>query len=253
MQNENTRPDDELGREQDEGAPNANNDSEFLGLDQLTADARALVQELNANDEQYVGLAVALGSHIATAKKRLRGKFQEWCRDDLGRSPTWCCNYRRLFEGREHLEPALKWASETEHKWANCRSIELVLKLVHEYQKKVCGAPEKPARRRSAPDGVAALEKRLRGHEKTCVALFDALAPGWIVEAQRLVEAADDSPAKTLAGLALRIGARADDPGSTCSATATFTPEAGGWRHGSEDAKDVDFLLDGTLAQGVGQ
>ena len=123
MQNENT-PEDELGRDPGEGPPNASNDSEFPGLDQLTADARALVQELNANDEQYVRIAVALGSHIATAKKRLlHGKFLEWCRDDLGRSSSWCCNYRRVFESREHLEPALKWASETEHKWANCRSV----------------------------------------------------------------------------------------------------------------------------------
>jgi len=223
MQNVNTPPEDELGREPDEAAPNASNDSEFRGLDQLTANARDLVQELNANDESYVRLVVALGSHIATAKKRLPGKFQEWCRDDLGRKPTWCANYRRLFEGREHLEPALKWASETEHKWANCRSVELLLKLVHEYRKKVGGAPDKAPRSRSAPDGLAALEKRLRGHEKTCVALFEALAPDWIVEAQRLAETADDSLAKTLAQLALRIRARADDPGSTCSATATFS------------------------------
>ena len=39
------------------------------------------MQKLNANDEQYVRIALDLGSHIATAKKRLRGKFQEWCRD----------------------------------------------------------------------------------------------------------------------------------------------------------------------------
>jgi hypothetical protein len=253
MQNQTTRPEDELGREPDEAAPpTACNDSEFAGLDQLTADARALVQKLNVNDEQYVRLAVVLGSHIATAKKRLPGKFQEWCRDDLGRSPTWCANYRRLFEGREHLEPALKWAAETEHKWAYCRSVELLLKLVNEYKKQVCGAPDKPPRRRGAPDGVAALEKRVRGHEQTCVALFEALSPHWIAEAQRLAEAADDGPAKTLAELALRIRARADDPGSTCSATATAS-EAEGRRQGSEGAKDVDFLLDETLTQGVGQ
>jgi hypothetical protein len=253
MQNVNTPLEDELGREPDEAAPNASNDSEFPGLDQLTAGTRALVQELNANDEQYVRVAVALGSHIATAKKRLSGKFQEWCRDDLDRSASWCGNYRRLFESREHLEPALKWASETEHKWANCRSVELLLKLVHEYKKKVCGAPDKPPRRRSGPDGLAALEKRLRGHEKTCVAVFEALSPRWIAEAQRLAEAADDSPAKTLAKLALRIRARADDPGSTCSATATVTLEAQGRRQGGEDANDLAFLLDETLTLGVGQ
>ena len=207
MQNENTPSEDELGRELDEGAPNACNDFEFPGFDQLTADARALLQKLNANDEQYVGLAVALGSHIATAKKKLPGKFQEWCRDDLGRSPTWCANYR-LFESCEHLEPALRWAAETEHRWADCRSVELLLKLVHEYRKKVGGAPDKAPRRRSAPDGLAALEKRLRGHEKTCVALFEVLTPHWIAEAQRLAGRRRQSRQGTRR-------ARAPDPGAS--------------------------------------
>ncbi len=250
---QNTSLNVELGREVDEGAPpDASDDSELPGLDQLTAAARALVQDLNANEEQYVGLAVALGSHIATAKERFPGKFQDWCRDALGRSPSWCCNYRRLFESREHLEPALKWASETGHKRANCRSVELLLKLVQEYKEKVCGAPDKPPRRRSAPDGLAAFEKRLLGHEKTFVAMCDAVAPFWIARANKLAaEADDDSPAKTLAEVALRIRARAGDLASTCSATATVSPEAVGWRHGGEGAKDIGLLLDET--QGVGQ
>jgi hypothetical protein len=114
----------------------------------------------------------------------------------------------------------------------------------------VCGAPEKPARRRSAPDGVAALEKRLFGHEKTFVAMCDAVAPFWIARANRLAEAADASPGKKLAQLALRIRARADDLVSTCSAHCNFLA---GNLGSAEDAKDVDFLLDEPLTQGVGQ
>src|SRR5208337_1334469 len=51
-------PEDELGREPDEGAPNARNDSEFPGLDQLTADAQAALTKLGANDAEHIRLAL---------------------------------------------------------------------------------------------------------------------------------------------------------------------------------------------------
>jgi hypothetical protein len=71
MQHENTASEDELGRELDEGAPNACNDSEFPGLDQLTAEAQAAMTKLGANDAEHIRLALDFGSFIAKAKEKL--------------------------------------------------------------------------------------------------------------------------------------------------------------------------------------
>jgi hypothetical protein len=247
MHNENTSPEDELGRELDEGAPNACKDSEFPGLDQLTAEAQAAMTKLGANDAEHIRLALEFGSVIAKAKEKLRrrGEFSRWCRRALNRKPTWCSAYRRLYENREDLQPTQKWASETEHKWANCRSVERLLKLIEDYKKTTGAAPDKPPRRRAAPDGVAALERRVNGCEKTVVALLDAVAPYWAARARKLAEANSD-PNKGLAELALRIRMRAGDQGAPCGAPQGKSSEPAGLQPGQ-----VGHLLDDALTQGV--
>ena len=75
MQNQTTRPEDELGREPDEGAPNACNDSEFAGLDQLTADARVN----QYNDSRHGAVQVdASVDVLAAAVKAIEPKNRSW-------------------------------------------------------------------------------------------------------------------------------------------------------------------------------
>jgi len=239
-------PEDELGSELHDIAPTAP-DSEFNELDRLTAEAKTALGELDDHNEQHVGLALKVGSLIASAKKTLpHGEFQDWC-NALGRSPSWCSAYRRLFENREHVQAALEWASATKHKWAPCRSVERLLKLIAEYKKTTGAVPDGTRRKETASDGAAALEKRLNGCEKTFVAMVDAVAPFWVPRAFKLI--AEGDPRKALAELALRIHARASDPDESCSALQVWPPEAARPYPGTEDA-DVGPLLNETRAQG---
>ena len=85
--------------------------------------------------------------------------------------------------------------------------------------------PPKPRRTRTGRGGVATLERRLSGCERTIVAFFDAVAPYWVPRARRLAEAGDD-PNKALAELALRVRKRASDQGETCSPLQLSSSEA---------------------------
>jgi hypothetical protein len=209
-------------------------------LEQLTKDALAALRKLDANEAEYVDLALDFGALVAKAKETLpHGAYSRWCRTTLKRSPSWCSAYRQIYELREDLEPAAAWASATEHKWAHCRSVERRLKLVKEYRKSTRGSSDNPLRSRKARDGIATLEKRLTGCEAILVAMLDAVAPFWVPRAHNLADAEGD-PRKPLAELALRIRARASDPAQTCSALQLSPVEAVGPQLRPEGADDVE-------------
>jgi hypothetical protein len=221
--------------------------SNLLELDELTAHIKAALAKLEINDEEHIALALEFGSLIARAKDILpHGGFRRWCEDALDRSPSWCSLHRRLFESRDDLESALKWASTIKHNWAHCRSVERLLALIKEYREATGLEPHKPQRPRTSRGGVATLEKRLSGCEKSVVALLDAVAPYWVPRARRLAEAGDD-PDKALAELALRIRKRAGDQGATCSPLQLSPSDANSYPNREEP--EVDLFDNETAAK----
>jgi hypothetical protein len=228
---------------------NASRNSEFLELHQLTAHIQAVLAKLDANDAEHIDLALEFGSLIAKAKEILpHGEFRRWCDVALDRSPSWCSLYRRLFENRDDVEPALNWALAIKHKRASCRSVERLLGLINDYRKATGLEPHKSRRSRTSRGGVATLERRLNGCEKTVVAFFDAVAPYWVPRARRLAEVGDD-PNKALAELALRIRRRAGDLGETCSSLQLSSPEA--CSYPEREDSEVDLLDDESRVPGA--
>jgi len=102
-----------------------------LVRDDYTAPALAAIAEINLSGQHLIATMLQLGAAVARAKDALdHGRFRKWCSETLHKSPSWCSSYRRLYEKRGDLEPALNWAAETGHRWANCHSVELRLKLI---------------------------------------------------------------------------------------------------------------------------
>jgi hypothetical protein len=185
----------------------------------LTTEALEALAALEAQAPDHLKASLRFGHVLSTAKRTMRGSYNAWCRTDLKRSPSWCSAYRRLFESQANLEPALAWAAATNHRWANCRSVERLLKLIEDHKKATGTAPENPRRKPAGLSNLARLEKRLSGCEHAFVALCDAVAPFWVGRAKFLAGSAGSSPEKALAQLALRIHACAiSDATPTCSA-----------------------------------
>jgi hypothetical protein len=109
---------------------------DHLARDELDAAALAALAELDAHGNVGLPLLLRFGEALSNAKAALKhGEFNPWCRDVLKRSPSWCSSHRRLYEDRADLEPALAWAEATDHPWANCRSVERLLKIVADWRK----------------------------------------------------------------------------------------------------------------------
>jgi hypothetical protein len=103
---------------------------------ELAAEALAAFKELDAHGNASIPLQLRLGEVLSNAKAVLKhGEFGPWCLNVLQRSLSWCSAHRRLYEDRADLEPALAWADATEHRWAHCRSVERLLKVVADWRK----------------------------------------------------------------------------------------------------------------------
>jgi hypothetical protein len=114
--------------------------------DDFTAAARIALAALTKSEESNLGATVSLGGAIAKAKQSLpHGKFKAWCERELKRKPSWVSSCRRLFEKKDHIAPALAWARETGHKWADCHSTERRLSVVADWEKWRAGVPLAPA------------------------------------------------------------------------------------------------------------
>jgi len=145
----------------------------------FTAEALHALAELDANTKDRVGLMLRLGEAVAKAKGQFkRGEFGKWCQETLRRRPSWVSAHRRLFEIRDDLEPALTWAKDTDHRWAECHSVERLLKIVAHWKKAMSGDGACASRaRRKAADVIADLRQQLADAEADFKALRDPLPP----------------------------------------------------------------------------
>jgi Toprim domain len=128
--------------------------------DELAAEVLGALKELDAHGHAGLPLMLRFGEALSNAKEELKyNQFGRWCREALRRSPSWCSAYRRLYESRADLESALAWAAATRHRWANCRSVERLLKIVADWRKVTQGdGAAAPRTRRKKRATVAHLE-----------------------------------------------------------------------------------------------
>ncbi len=101
----------------------------------LAASAKQTLAALDGHGDEGLPKMLAFGEAVYNAKARVpHGAFKQWCLTHLDRRPSWVSTYRRLFEEREHLEFALAWAREQNHRLAHCRSVEYLLKLIEGFK-----------------------------------------------------------------------------------------------------------------------
>jgi hypothetical protein len=187
------------------------------------------LEELNANGNDHIALLLRFGKAVSTAKANLkRGEFEQWCREKLQKSPTWVSSHRRLYESQNYVEPARAWASEADHRWAECHSVERLLKLIDEWKKAMSGAAAPPKARKKPSDIIAELQNRLNQAEQDFIALRDPLTPDVKAQAAELAALSSDDPAaakEKLAELARSVHWRlADFLVETCSALHVSPP-----------------------------
>jgi hypothetical protein len=192
--------------------------------DDYTADALRALAALGAHGEDQIKVMLQLGGAVARAKSQLKhGDFTRWCEDTLKRKATWCSAHRRLFEIQEDIEPARAWAKETKHHWADCFSVERLLKLVAESKKAkrtdnaTNDIPPAPKARRKLTDVLAELaqaQERIAQDDADFVALRDELPPEVDARARELAPLAavnDVAATEELAKLGRRFHWRLRD------------------------------------------
>jgi hypothetical protein len=198
--------------------------------DDFTAEAQRALAELVAYPSGRIDLLLRFGKAVAIAKKELpHGKFKPWCLDSLNRAPSWCCTHRRLYERRDDLKLARNWAKETGHRWADCHSVERLLRLIDDWDKTDGGRVSAPKARRKNSEIIADLKKQLADAKADFEPLRDPLPPEIDVRARELAApaAASDVAAKEeLAEIARRFHWRYGDlvHRDTCSAQQVSKP-----------------------------
>ncbi len=226
--------------------------------DALTAEAKEALAALDANGKDHIGSMLRLGEVLSKARRDLKhGRFAKWCGDDLKRSPSWCSAHRRLFEGREDLQPALAWAAETGHRWASCHSVERLLKIVADWKRAARGdSASAPKPRPNTSEIIADLRQQLAYDDAEFIALRDPLTP--VAEARETElaarAAANDAAAKEeLAGIARRFHWRYRDLAhrETCSAPQVSKPLEEDWSDARPNTPKAEQLTsDETSARG---
>ncbi len=201
--------------------------------DELTAEALRALAELDAHRNDHIAPMLRFGEVVSKAKNQLKyGNYTPWCENKLKRKPTWCSAHRRLFEVREDIEPARAWAKETSHRWADCFSVERLLKLLDESKKAKRGDNPTgdisiaPKGRRKLTDVLAELaqaQARIAQDDADFVALRDELSPEDDARARELASLAavnDVGATEELAELGRRLHWRLRDliRRSTCGA-----------------------------------
>jgi hypothetical protein len=231
----------------------------FETRDDFTADALAALAKLDDHGHDQIPLMLKFGEALVKARKRLEhGQFSNWCTSTLQRSPSWCSSHRRLFECGEDLRPALAWAAAN-HKWANCRSVERLLKIAADWKKATRGdgatAPRarprsKPMTLRTAKKIIGELHKALQEAKAEFIALRDPLPADVAAKAAELsaLAAADDVAANDeLAALARRYHWRFPDlVADSCSALQVCPHSESA--HPSPAVTDADESDEGSAA-----
>jgi hypothetical protein len=153
-------------------------DPDDIARADFTADALAALKALDAHGNDHIELLLQFGKTVSKAKTRLKhGQFNQWCGDVLKKSPSWVSSHRRLYESHEDLKQARTWALDAGHRWANCHSIERLLKLIGEWKKATCGDGATPRAREKRSDTIAELRQRLSEAEQDFIALRDEVPP----------------------------------------------------------------------------
>jgi hypothetical protein len=145
--------------------------------DELTAAALAVLARMRTADADRIKLALELGKIVSQAKKqKKRGDYARWCSEKLGHQPSWVSAHRRLFEQREKIDDARRWAEENDHPWAKVYSVERLLKVVRDYDRSRSNAPptEKKRARRQASNAMSVGE--LEAHFAALKTFAQALA-----------------------------------------------------------------------------
>lgn len=120
---------------------NGLDDPRDLARGEVTNKTLTALAALNAHSADHLGAMLRFGEALSNAKEVLkRGEFRPWCLNVLKRSPSWCSAHRRLYQERGNLEPARTWAEATEHRWANCHSVERLLKIIADWKIATHGA-----------------------------------------------------------------------------------------------------------------
>jgi hypothetical protein len=137
---------------------------------EVLARAEQALSELDKNSQAQISKMLNFGEAVHEAKTLLRhGQYQKWCDASLHRSPSWVSSHRRLFENKDAIEPAQTWASQSNHKWANCVSVERLLRVIDEYKASEGGSdPTVPStkRRSKAAEKRPTLRARLKKAEQ---------------------------------------------------------------------------------------
>jgi hypothetical protein len=131
-----------------------------LPLDDLIAEAKAALAKFDAHGRDSIPLMLKLGEALCKVKEGLpHGEWGPWCKDGLGRSLSWVSAHRRLFEARDKLNAALTWADATRHRFAHCRSVECLLKVIADWERTVRGdAAAAPKAKQTRRDAIAELK-----------------------------------------------------------------------------------------------
>jgi len=125
------------------------------------AETRAAAKALEAHEQTSLAVFMRAGEALTNLKRVvLHGQFEKVCREIFGKRESSVSLYRRLFEARDQIEPAMEWAQATDHKWRDCVSPKLVLKVVADWQRSNCanGPVEEQQKKRKEPMKQALLD-----------------------------------------------------------------------------------------------
>jgi hypothetical protein len=150
-----------------------------VARDDFTVEALRALAELDAHGHGQRGIMLRFGEAVSKAKAQLKhGEFTPWCENTLKRKPSWCAAHKRLYECGGDLDAARAWAKETGHRWADCHSVERLLKMVGDWRKAKRGvSPSAPKARQKPSEIIAELRRRLAEDDADFLALRDALPP----------------------------------------------------------------------------
>jgi len=202
-----------------------------------------LIKSLEERWANQIPLHIEVGMELKIVKTILgHGHFMDWCRLELKRSQCWVAMHMRLADHAHYVERALEWAKDTGHDWANCHSVERLLKLIAEYRRTVCGERNGLLRPKKYDEDIDKFEKRIQGCEGVLLAICDLLAPAWQVRARELARSVD-APKARLAELVLHVQLRVNQASRICSPMQFSTPP----NADSDERDDAGITESGSL------
>jgi hypothetical protein len=187
----------------------------------LTDEVLEALAALDADASDHLDVMLQFGKTLSKAKGELKhGRFSLWCREALKRSPSWCSAYRRLHESRPELELALAWAAATGHRYANCRSVERLLRIVADWRKVTRGdGAAAPKMRRKKSTTIAHIElEEIAAQLRNILAEAEGALETFRYELWLTAPSDDGSAKEELMALVKRFRSRLHELAESCSA-----------------------------------